>query len=167
MSRHEAECSIRPATNRDLPAIREVVFSVLTEYGLRPDPGATDRDLDDIEASYVKSGGVFQVVVAADDEIVGTAGLMPLSDRRAELRKMYVKPAFRGRGLGKRLLENMLDAARRRGFDQIWLETNAVLREAIALYRRYGFAPVPCDHLSPRCDQAYLLELGDLERPSD
>ena len=161
MSRDNPDCTIRPASNRDVPAIKELVFSVLAEYGLKPDPGATDRDLDDLEASYIQPGGAFQVVETSEGQIVGTAGLMPLSDRRVELRKMYLERAMRGLGLGKRLLDNMLDEARRRGFQEIYLETNAVLREAIALYRRYGFAPVPCDHLSPRCDQAYVLKLHD------
>jgi putative acetyltransferase len=61
--------------------------------------------------------------------------------------------------LGKRLLENLLAAARRGGFREVWLETNSVLTEAITLYRKYGFEPIDSEHLLPRCDQAYLLRL--------
>ena len=57
------------------------------------------------------------------------------------------------------MLENLLDAARRGGFREVWLETNSVLTEAITLYARYGFEPVEPEHLLPRCDQAYLLRL--------
>jgi putative acetyltransferase len=90
---------------------------------------------------------------------VGTVGLAPQTRARAELRKMYLAREVRGRGLGKRLLDHVLEEARRRGLQEIWLETNSVLAEAIGLYRRYGFQPVACDHLSPRCDQAYVLRL--------
>jgi putative acetyltransferase len=72
---------------------------------------------------------------------------------------MYIEQSARGRGLGKRLLENLLAAARRSGFREVWLETNSVLTEAITLYTRYGFEPVEPEHLLPRCDQAFLLRL--------
>ena len=61
----------------------------------------------------------------------------------------------------RRTVENLLDAAVRGGFQEVWLETNSVLTEAITLYRKYGFEPVPSEHLLPRCDQAYLLRLAE------
>ena len=74
---------------------------------------------------------------------------------------MYIEKPARGRGFGRQLLENLLDTAVRGGFQEVWLETNSVLTEAIALYREYGFEPVPSEHLLPRCDQAYLLRLAE------
>jgi putative acetyltransferase len=76
-----------------------------------------------------------------------------------ELRKMYLRRDCRGRGYGKRLLEHALAQARERGFRRITLETASVLKEAIRLYQSYGFVPYTPAHLSPRCDQAYMLEL--------
>jgi putative acetyltransferase len=72
---------------------------------------------------------------------------------------MYILKSARGRGLGKRLLEDLLEAARRGGFAEVWLETNSVLTVATRLYEKYGFQPVDPDDLRPRCDQAYLLRL--------
>jgi len=155
---------VRPAANRDLPAIRQIVFGVLREYGLEPDPDGTDADLADVEASYLGRGGVFEVVQQQDGRIVGTVGLFPVNRRRAELRKMYLLPGARGRGLGKRLLERMLDTARRLGFREVLLETNSVLKEAIGLYEKYGFEPIAMEHVAPRCDQVYLLLL---EQPAE
>ena len=57
------------------------------------------------------------------------------------------------------MLDDALANARQRGFVRVALETASVLKEAIALYEGYGFVPCQPDHLSPRCDQAYLLEL--------
>ena len=73
---------------------------------------------------------------------------------------MYLEQSARGRGLGKRLLEDLLEAARKSGFREVWLETNSVLTKAISLYMKYGFQPVDADHLLQRCDVAYLLRLG-------
>jgi putative acetyltransferase len=73
---------------------------------------------------------------------------------------MYIEKAARGHGLGRRLLEDLLAAARRGGFQEVWLETNSGLAEAIALYRKYGFLPVESDPHLPECDVAYLLRLA-------
>lgn len=50
---------IRSARNTDTDAIKQLVFSVLDEYGLKPDPASTDQDLDDIEEQYFRRGGFF------------------------------------------------------------------------------------------------------------
>lgn len=150
---------LRPATNADCEAVRELVFAVLAEYGLKSDPGCTDADLDDIEQSYFARGGTFRVLEDDDGSIVGAYGLHPMEERTCELRKMYLRRECRGQGLGKRLLDEALAESRRLGFARVVLETASVLKEAIALYERYGFAPYHPDHLSSRCDQAYFLEL--------
>ncbi|HOZ49211.1 MAG TPA: GNAT family N-acetyltransferase [Candidatus Hydrogenedentes bacterium] len=150
---------IRAATNADAPAIRGLVFGVLAEYGLEPDPAGTDIDLDDIEAGYMARGGWFEVVEDADVLIVGSAGLYPLDSSTCELRKMYLAPQVRGLGLGRHLMERAMAAAVALGFHRMVLETAAVLVEAIALYRQYGFRPYTPEHLAARCDQAYERRL--------
>jgi putative acetyltransferase len=151
--------AIRRATNADIAAIRSVLFEVRDEYGVLSEVGANDLELNDLEASFLQGGGHFEVVVDHSGRIVGCAGLYPLSQQRAELCKMYIEQSARGKGIGKQLLENLLTAARRGGFQEVWLETNSVLPEAITLYTRYGFEPVDSEHLLPRCDQAFLLRL--------
>jgi putative acetyltransferase len=136
------------------------VFSVLEEYGLQSDPETTDSDLDDIDGSYLQSGGCFDLVEADGGEIVGTVGVYPIDSTTCELRKMYLLHSQRGKGLGKRLLDHAILRARELGFKRITLETASALKEAISLYTRYGFEPYKATHLSARCDQAYALELG-------
>ncbi len=151
---------LRRATNADCEPVKTLVFTVLGEYGLKPDPGVTDADLDDIERSYFARGGTFCVLEDEDSSVVGAYGLYPVEGQTCELRKMYLRRTHRGRGLGKLLLEDALASARQLGFTTLTLETASVLKEAIALYKRYGFAPCPSDHLAARCDQAYALELS-------
>lgn len=150
---------LRPATNADGPAVRDLVFGVLREYGLEPDPEETDADLNDLEASYLSRGGTFDVLEAADGRIAGSVGLYPLEPGVCELRKMYLATDARGRGQGRRLLDHALAAARARGFRRVILETASVLNEAIALYQRYGFRPYQAEQVSSRCDQTYVLDL--------
>src|SRR5687768_13854385 len=95
---------LRDARSEDSAAVFGIVDSVLREYGLEPDPLGTDSDLADIEASYDQRGGVFRVIESADKIIVGCGGLFPVDSATVELRKMYLLPAARGKGLGKKLL---------------------------------------------------------------
>lgn len=160
----EAAFRIRPATNADAAAVRRLVFSILRDHHLAPDPDSTDADLADLEAAYFARGGSFDVLVDPAGRILGSVGISPIDERRCELRKMYLAAACRGQGLGKRLLEQALGRARELGFRRVELETAATLVSAIKLYEAFGFRPFTPEHLSPRCDQAYFLEL-DEERP--
>ena len=150
---------LRPANNKDCRKVTELVYNVLREYDLKPDPEATDIDLKDIEQSYLKRGGAFYVLVEADGAIIGAYGLYPIDEQTCELRKMYLHRSYRGKGLGKLLLEDALSKAQQIGFKKMTLETASVLKEAISLYKSYGFIEYEPQHLSSRCDQAFILEL--------
>jgi putative acetyltransferase len=152
--------TLRPATNRDRGAIETLVFGVLAEYGLKSDPSGTDSDLQDIERSYLASGGMFDVLTDEAGQVVGSVGLLPLSGPVCELRKMYLAAPARGLGHGRRLLDHALSRARELGFARVVLETASVLREAVALYERYGFRRYTPEHLAARCDTAYFLDLS-------
>jgi putative acetyltransferase len=150
---------LRPADNKDCDNITSLVYGILREYDLRPDPVCTDADIKDIESSYFSRGGTFFVLEAENGSIIGAYGLYPVDKQTCELRKMYLHKAYRGKGLGKFLLDDALSKARRLGFKRMILETASVLKEAIALYKSYGFVQYNPQHMSSRCDQAYRLEL--------
>lgn len=150
--------NLRPASNLDSEQIKSVVFTVLKEYGLRPDSNSTDKDLDAIEESYFSNNG-FLGVIEVENVIVATVGLHRVDENTCELRKMYSLPSQRGKGLGKRMLEFALSKARELGYSRVILETASPLKEAIGLYRKYGFRAFNPEHLSTRCDQAFELYL--------
>ena len=151
---------LRPANNKDCDNITSLVYSILREYDLKPDPVCTDADLKDIESSYFDRGGTFFVLEAEDGSIIGAYGLYPIDDKTCELRKMYLHKAYRGKGLGKFLLDDALLKARKLGFKRMILETASILKEAIALYKSYGFVQYEPQHMSSRCDKAYQLVLS-------
>lgn len=151
--------SIRRATVADVAGIRSVLYAVRREHHVLSDDAPADPELDDLEGNYFRRGGHFEVIEDATRRIVGCAGLYPLTPRRARLCQMYLEPAARGRGLGRRLLENMLAAARQNGFAEVWLETRSTLAAAITLYRQYGFEPDDAAVPAPQCDAAYVLRL--------
>ncbi len=153
------EIFIRDAANKDCASVQNLVFGILREYDLTVETGGTDADLADIEANYTKRGGVFEVIEDAEGNLLGTIGLYPLDAETVELRKMYFAPKLRGRGVGRLMLERMIEKARALGFKRIYLETASVLKEAVALYEKYGFQPTNEGIHSARCDTAYFQEL--------
>jgi putative acetyltransferase len=158
MSIAAADIIVRSATNADAPRVQELVFGVLREYGLEPDP-ETDADISDIEKHYLNRGGVFEVLEDARGKLLGSVGLYPIDSTTVELRKMYFCPQLRGLGLGKKMLERMIAAARAMGYGRIYLETAAVLKTAAALYEKHGFQETTDGMRSCRCDKAYVLTL--------
>lgn len=160
------EITFRSATNEDAEQIKKIVYGVLEEYGLVPEPGGTDIDLEDIDKHYLQRGGVFEVLEDTRGNIVGTVGLYPLTypvdsetPKTVELRKMYFLPGLRGHGWGKKTLTRMIERARQLGYKRITLETHSSLKEAIGLYKSFGFAESCAGKHSARCDQTFLLEL--------
>ena len=74
------------------------------------------------------------------DEVVGSVALRPIAAREVELKRMYLRPAFRGRGIGQRLLDIALLWAREHGIERIVLDTTEEMAAARRLYERNGFA---------------------------
>lgn len=158
MLKNSSEITIRSATNADCERIQALVFGVLREYGLEPEPGGTDLDLSDIESHYIDRGGIFELLENAEGELLGTVGLYPVNGEIVELRKMYFVQELRGHGIGRETLARMIERAREMGFKRMYLETASVLESAIALYKKFGFVETEEKH-SPRCDQAFYLNL--------
>ena len=129
----------------------DLVRTVLSDFGLKTDPEGTDHDISDIYQHYFRRGGWFSVI-EKDGKIIGSYGIYPVNDVICELRKMYLLKEFQGQGLGRKMMEEALSRARELGYTEMILESNTVLKRALALYRKYGFEEYSPEHLSDRCD---------------
>lgn len=118
-----------------------------------------EEELRHLEAKYGGPAGRL-VLARADGEAAGCVALRRMSDTRCELKRLYVRPAFRGRGLGRTLTERMIAEARQIGYRDMVLDTLPFLTEAISLYRRLGFQEIAQYNDSPMQEAVYLrLEL--------
>lgn len=129
----------------------------LTRYGSRVATELTTAALADLSQRYGGDGdttpiepgefdppeGAF-LVAYVDHAPAGCVGFRTLveDETTAELKRLYVAPQFRGRGVAKALLAAVEDAARQAGRKRIWLETGTAQPEAIALYERSGYARI-------------------------
>ncbi|MDZ7879253.1 MAG: dTMP kinase [Saprospiraceae bacterium] len=101
-----------------------------------------ETELADIEVQYAApKGGIFLLKIGG--QTVGCVAIRPLktdkSGAACELKRMYVRDEYRGKGYGKILLEAALDLARASGYKTMWLDTLDRLKTAIAVYKQYGF----------------------------
>jgi putative acetyltransferase len=88
--------------------------------------------------------GVFLVLRDDDGRAVGCGGIARFDATHGEVKRMYVVPAARGRGLGRRLLEELEAQARALGYTAVVLETGDRQREALGLYESSGYERIPC-----------------------
>lgn len=104
-------------------------------------------------------GGVWLAEV--DGELAGCVALRPLSDELAEVKRLYVRPAFRGAGVGRALAERVLQVAAGKGYRGVCLDTLPSMLGAIRLYQTLGFAEVDPYYRNPVPGALFLgRELG-------
>lgn len=151
-----AGLTLRRATNVDAEQVKRLVYEVLREYGMQPEPDHAEKGLDDIDNAFA-SGGLWVLCTEGGSDpgsrrVIGSIGIIAQGETICELTKMFLAPAMRGRGLGRQLLDFAIRQAQHRGFDLMHLESDTSLREAVALYRSAGFEIVPQKNSVARCD---------------
>lgn len=102
-----------------------------------------DAELAGITTMYGGPHG--GIILVKDDQaghFVGCVGIRRVDDRTAELKRMYVREAYRQRGLGRDLLDRAVHLARDLGYRRVRLDTMPTMTRAIALYRAYGFREI-------------------------
>jgi GNAT superfamily N-acetyltransferase len=160
MTSHEAaddEVSISPAD----PYSAEVE-SLLTSYlaeihaAFGHDP---TRDLPPEPADFLPPRGVFLVVRHGDGQPAGCCAVRLLDTDTAEVKRMWLDPSIRGRGVGRKLLEAIESAAGSLGARRAVLDTNASLTAAIALYRSAGWVDVPAYNDNPEATNWFAKDL--------
>ncbi len=145
------------ASNQDIPVIKNLIFKVLEEFGLVPNDPSLDSDLDDIDEHY--KNGFFGIIRNPDKQIIGTFALFKLNEDSLELRKMYLLPEFRSKGIGKWMVHFLIQKAKNLGYKKLELQTASALQSAIAMYNKTGFDEVTSSSASPRCDRAFEMYL--------
>lgn len=117
-----------------------------------------DRELRELPGEYTPPAG--RVLLALDDEPAGCVALRPYEQDVCELKRLYVRPAYRGTGLGRLLAESIVDAGRDAGYSRMRLDTLPAMTSARALYRSLGFREIEAYRPNPVHGTTYFeLEL--------
>jgi GNAT superfamily N-acetyltransferase len=126
----------------DSAAGRAAHAMYLEEVRARFPPGAADRLAPVLPQELTPPRGVL-VVVRRGDEVAGCGGVRRLSDDVAEVKRVFLSPALRGRGVARLLMERLHDEARNLGCGLVRLDTAPSMPEARRLYLALGYAEIP------------------------
>jgi|ERR1043166_5626529 ribosomal protein S18 acetylase RimI-like enzyme len=101
-----------------------------------------DRELVELPGRYAPPTG--SLLLALDGTTAaGCVGLRKIGDGICEMKRLYVRAAFRGKGLGRALASDIIAAAGRIGYERMRLDTLSSMKAAIALYQSQGFRRIP------------------------
>ena len=96
-----------------------------------------------------------------EENLAGCVALRKIDDETCEMKRLYVRPEFRGRQLGKRLAESVIDESRVIGYKKMKLDTLPIMTTAITMYRSLGFKPTPPYRHNPVPGALFMeLDLG-------
>jgi ribosomal protein S18 acetylase RimI-like enzyme len=150
------EAETRRQTSAAEALIREYAASPGIDLGFE----SFDREMAEFPGAYSRPDGRLLLAIEGADA-VGVVALRRLSDNMCEMKRMYVKPGFRSRGIGRMLAERLIEEARQIGYSRMRLDSRSRLRQAVSLYRSLGFKEIAPYTANPHEDAVHMeLELG-------
>lgn len=151
-------------TPEQIQAVGELFQEYAANLGIDLDFQGFEEELAQLPGDYAEPRGTL-LLAMVDGEAAGCCALRPLDDvdygNAAEMKRLYVRRAFRGFGLGRQLAEAILEAAQRLGYASVLLDTLSDMEAARALYEELGFAEIPPYYHNPVVGAHYLkVDLG-------
>lgn len=148
----------RARTPDDLAAARALFVEYAESLGFSLCFQGFDRELAELPGCYAPpEGEIFLATV--DGDLAGCGAVRPLGSGIAEMKRLFVRPNFRGHQLGRRLAEAIVAHARARGCTAMRLDTIETMSAAIALYQSLGFREIEAYYENPLPGVRYF-ELG-------
>lgn len=148
-----------PRSPEELDAIRTIFREYADDLGVDLCFQQFDEELERLPGDYATPRGALLMAVV-DGELAGCCALRPLDTAdypdAAEMKRLFVRPAFRGMGLGRQLAEATLDAARQGGYGCVLLDTLSDMEAARTLYEDLGFEDIPPYYHNPVPGAHYL-----------
>ena len=108
-------------------------FNLDIEYGV-------DFTMNNLDKFAEPDGRL--LLVEVDGEIAGTISLRKIREDAGEIKRMYVKPKFRGKKLGNLMVEKVISISEENGFSKLFLDTSLFMSSAVSLYKKYGFKEI-------------------------
>jgi len=114
-----------------------------------------DNELSNLPGEYSLPSGAI-LLAYYEGSAAGCVAMRRLAEDVCEMKRLYVRPAFRGKKIGKALSVAIIDEARKRGYSRMRLDTVPSMKEAIQLYRSLGFKETYPYRYNPRAGAMFL-----------
>lgn len=144
MSRSRMVEILQVQTQEQLEAVRAMFQEYHSELPPQIRTVCFDQEVEGLPGKYAPPKGAL-LLATATDQAAGCVGLRPYPqvEGACEMKRLYVRPAFRGDKLGVMLVQQIINAARDRGYERLRLDTHPpTMGSAVALYKRLNFAIV-------------------------
>jgi GNAT superfamily N-acetyltransferase len=116
-----------------------------------------EAELAGLPGKYAPPTGELMLAYSPEGDALGCAAVRPLEGRAVcEMKRLYVRPAARGLGIGAALVAAVIGAAEQLGYGEMKLDTLPSMSEALALYLRFGFLEIPAYYHNPVPGTVYL-----------
>ncbi len=126
---------------QDLEHIRTLFKEYADSLGFDLDFQDFQKELTGLPGDYARPGGCL-LLAKQDSQIIGCVALRKIDSKTCEMKRLYVRPHFRGKGIGRVLSQKIIDEARRIGYKKMRLDTIPTMKRANALYRSFGFKKI-------------------------
>lgn len=150
---------VTPCTPAELQDTRDIFTEYAGTLSVDLDFQDFDAELASLPGEYAPARGAL-LLARVDGDVAGCCALRPMDSsdypNAAEMKRLYVRKAFRGFGLGRQLAEAILDEARRAGYSCVLLDTLDDMEAARALYEDLGFEDIPPYYHNPHAGAHYL-----------
>lgn len=141
---------IRSAELHEMPLVRTLFLEYAQSLGFSLCFQGFQQELDDLPGRYGPPRG--SLLLACDgNSVMGVVALRALDENSAEMKRLYIRPEYRGRKLGRRLAEAIIEQARQLGYRSIKLDTVPTMVEARKLYESMGFIEIPPYYNNQEC----------------
>jgi GNAT superfamily N-acetyltransferase len=148
---------IRQATSdADISAARELFVEYQAWLGVDLCFQGFATELATLPGDYAPPRGRLLLARTGDDEIAGCIALRPLDDERCEVKRLFVRLDHHGGGIGRLLIERLVDEARAIGYRTMVLDTLPRMQAAQHLYQAFGFRDIPAYYHNPTPGVRYL-----------
>jgi putative acetyltransferase len=148
---------VEGTTSQQLQIIRELFTEYANSIEIDLCFQGLDRELAELPGKYAPPDG--QLLLAMQGEnAAGCVALRKIDEGVCEMKRLYVRPAFRGQNIGRKLANEIISAARQIGYERMRLDTLSSMKPAIALYESFGFNRIPAYYENPS-DRAVFMEL--------
>jgi len=147
---------VQPATAQQWQQARGLVEAYAASLGVDLSFQDFAHELEHLHTEYGPPSGAFLLAQREDGVVLGCVGVRRFGAGVAEMKRLYVTPAGRGHGVGRRLAKAAIDVARSAGYSRLVLDTLPSMTEARSLYRSLGFTATSAYRFNPVEGTAFL-----------
>jgi len=145
----------REAAPGDMDGVRLLIREYLASMGLDLSFQGIEEELETLPGKYERPQGAI-IVAEAGGALCGCVALRKIGDGVCEMKRLFVKDAYKGRGIGKELVSRIIEEGRAKGYRAMRLDTLSTMKSALKLYGAFGFRETEAYVYNPIKGAVYL-----------